>query len=313
MIDTQAFVHENTLPSPLEIERAKRAILQYLRSYPSHAGASGYTFSSRLIQDVGRELAIDLVPIATPDIYGRVEPDLRFGRAEHAVCEALQLLHAAGVLIGYGATSQQMARHFGYQNMTSKGGFGSVTFPAVHEGYRLAAVVRDNHESLLMNSGIYLADLQSMGLSSRATRCLQEGVDAFRRGLYLSATILVGAASESMWMQLGRLVRDKGIGTMAEVNKKVPNAAVVMEEAWNALTSHRASQLGSVFTGRGDQAAFKEHADTLRARRNYATHSESADEDEPLFTYDATGLLLLSSLDYFGKLQRLITFVAALP
>ncbi|HZC08389.1 MAG TPA: hypothetical protein VE338_22345, partial [Ktedonobacterales bacterium] len=54
-----------------------------------------------------------------------------------------------------------------------------------------------------------------------------------------------------------------------------------------------------------ERTIFKQHADRLRDRRNYAVHSDDADVDEPLFTYNETGMLLLDAADYFNTLARL--------
>jgi hypothetical protein len=67
--------------------------------------------------------------------------------------------------------------------------------------------------------------------------------------------------------------------------------------------------LKQVFPTGGDWKAFKEHADRLLERYNYAIHSEDADEDEPLFTYNETGMLLLDFASYFNPLTRLVEAV----
>src|SRR5439155_24690634 len=152
-------------------------------------------------------------------------------------------------------------------------------------------------------------------LPSRVIRCLKECGDAFRHGLYLSATMTVGAASESLWMELGRLVCNKKVsGTTKlaeELNNPMPNIGRVIEPTWNALLTNHSGLLQSIFNG--ERNKFRLYAERLRERRNYAMHHKDANEDEPWFTYDETGLLLLEATTYFNQFAELLTGVNALP
>jgi hypothetical protein len=163
--------------------------------------------------------------------------------------------------------------------------------------------------SRLASGDVYLSTLDQTHLTSRAKRCLLEATTAFKHGLYLSATLNVGAASESLWMVLGRLVDQKTSSSKKlseELKRSYPSTGLIIDEAWHALVSYADAQLRSVFANAAERTIFKDHADRLRERRNYAIHSDDANLDEPFFTYTETGLLLLDSADYFNKLVRLI-------
>jgi hypothetical protein len=192
-----------------------------------------------------------------------------------------------------------------------------VPLPAIQMAYRLATQFREGQISRLASGDVYLSYLDQGKLPSRAKRCLRECIDAYRHGLYLSATMAVGAASESLWMQLARLVQSKkpAVATkVAEQLKKIsPSISSSIEETWQVLVSNFDTQLDQVFSNRIARRTFKEQADRLFDRRNYAMHSEEADEDEPLFSYNETGMLLLESIKYFNQLAKITEVIEASP
>jgi hypothetical protein len=75
--------------------------------------------------------------------------------------------------------------------------------------------------------------------------------DAFRHRLYLSATMTVGAASESLWMELGNLVCSKnlpGITKLAtELNNPMPNIGRIIEPTWQTLMTNHFSLDALIF------------------------------------------------------------------
>jgi hypothetical protein len=83
----------------------------------------------------------------------------------------------------------------------------------------------------------------------------------------------------------------------------------VIDATWNALSKHRGDQLKEVFANKGERTLFKAQADRLRDLRNYAIHDEDADEDEPLFRFNETGMLLLDAAKYFSQLVSLFDAV----
>ena len=87
----------------------------------------------------------------------------------------------------------------------------------------------------------------------------------------------------------------------------------VIEPTWQALLSHHSLLLRSVFDHNGERDKFRLYADRLRERRNYAMHNKTASIDEPWFTYEETGLLLLYAVEYFNQFAELIKAINALP
>ena len=189
-----------------------------------------------------------------------------------------------------------------------------VTLPAVEYAYRLATIYRN--EALRLATGdMYLTDIDTSYLPSRAKRCLDECMNAFRHSLYLSAVMNVGAASENIWMELARLIEEKSPNTTLTkaLNETRTNISAVIDEAWKALMSHHMTELNAIFSVKSERNTFKEHADRLREHRNYAAHVGDATLDEHTFTYEETGMLLLDASSYFGRLIALYSKFASTP
>lgn len=300
-----AFIYQHTIPQMVDVETAKRALLEFMSQQGTqHVG------TQELITAVRQKMGFDRGPI--PEGYTEISPDLNETKAKLAAFEAIQLLAASGVLVGSGQIAYYNERQsFGVTSpryMGAAPGNPSVWIPAAYAFYGLSTTFR-NSSFRLADGDVYLSTLDQTHLTSRAKRCLQEAINAFKHGLYLSTTLNAGAASESLWTELGHLVDTNTPSSRRltdELNRPYPSIGVIIDETWSALVSHADVQLRSVFANATERTLFKDHADRLRNRRNYAIHSDDADLDEPLFTYNETGHLLLDSADYFNKLVRLI-------
>lgn len=315
------YIRTRTQPDSLDIEIAKQIILDNLNtiSQTNFAPIS----SSQLIAAVtiNRQSFEKPVSIERGD-EAQLEDHLIGSRVELIAREALLSLHANGVLIAYGNVFTStipggiIEREVKIINPLRTEILGTIFFPGVHHSYGLAAPFREDHTFRLANGDIYLSSLNQAQLPSRAKRCLKECVNAFRYGLYLSATMSVGAASESLWMKLGLLLRDKKpslTNQLEQIKLLYPSISVVIKETWQVLTSHFDSELKQIFLNKGERIVFKDHADRLCERRNYAMHSEDANEEEPYFTHNETGILLLASINYFNRLTKIIATIEALP
>jgi len=248
--ELNTYIREHTQPTALDIEIAKRVILEQLATA---SPSTGLIEASGLLSHVERALSQDPGPI--PDDYVRSEPDLNSTKAEIAAREALNILHATGILIAFGPPRPNEIDERRVTLYTAHGSTqscGPIYFPSIHVRYRLATAYQGQQKFRLAGGDIYLLYISHSRLPSRAVRCLKECGDAFRHGLYLSATMTVGAASESLWLELGHLVNAKnvpGITKLAtELNKPMPNIGSVIEPTWNALLSHHDSLLKSIFS-----------------------------------------------------------------
>jgi len=308
--ELKEYVHRHTLPSMVDVEMAKRIILEELNlsSFSNRGVATSDVLIARVNANLNREKG------PTPEGYTQIAPDLNIVKWNVAAREAIQILHATGVIIAIGSPVQyNEEQKFSVTHFHGGGGAGEAYYPSVAPKYRLAAGFREDQSIRLASGDTYLSHLDQSRLPSRTKRCLRESVEAFKRGLYLSATVAIGAASESLWMSFGRLILSKNLSGFERLDKEFcnayPNAGKVLGIVWDVLRSECKAELRQVFPVSGEEKAFKEHAERLLERRNYAIHSQDADEDEPLFTHNETGMLLLDSASYFNRLTQLMETV----
>ena len=304
--DEQAsFIYHHALPEPPDVETAKRILVSYLSALPLHKVES----STVLVTQVRLQLARE--PGPTPPGEMSIQPDLYELRAELAAREALQLLHASGALVAIGQFTTGNGpeeQAFSVRNPRRWGGADGVRMfkPAIYHSYRLATGFQGEHVRL-SDPDVYLSHIDQQRLPPRARRCIREAIDAFRHGLFLSATQNLGAASESLWLRLARAEAENVSAQelQRELAKPHQTIAKVIDLTWTALQSHRKRDVIDVVIAPTDQLLFKQHADRLRDLRNYAAHADAADDEEPRFTYAETGLLLLDSAEYINRLVRL--------
>jgi hypothetical protein len=318
------YILTRTLPNALDVEVAKRILLDHI-DFVSQGQNNLELFSgSQLVNVVEQQSALFANPTSIQPGYENLENTLTSVKAAIAAREALALLQGNGVLIPFGELltspgpyAHSIEKRFVNVQTIHNIDRYEVPLPAIQMAYRLATQFREGQISRLASGDVYLSYLDQGKLPSRAKRCLRECIDAYRHGLYLSATMAVGAASESLWMQLARLVQSKkpAVATkVAEQLKKIsPSISSSIEETWQVLVSNFDTQLDQVFSNRIARRTFKEQADRLFDRRNYAMHSEEADEDEPLFSYNETGMLLLESIKYFNQLAKITEVIEASP
>ena len=238
-VELAEFVTKYVQPNVLDVEIARRKVLARL----SEEQAWAIVTSAELVEKISKEMAPD--PFPTPDGYISLTPDLNVVKAKIAVREALQSLHAEGAIVAIGVPGSLPGPEqatFSYHHARGMGGLPntSVYYPVVNHAYRLASMFQGD-KYRLASGDAYLSHLERFALTSRAARCLAECVNAFRHGLYLSAAMNAGAASENLWMELGRLTYAKTGNTKAldaELKRPYPSIGVVIDQTWQALTSH---------------------------------------------------------------------------
>lgn len=306
--DAAQFVYDHALPEAIDIQSAKGIILRYLAEQPRNVGIK----VGDLIGAVCKQLATSAGP--PPPGYLSVKPDLNVIRADLAAREAIQQLHGQGALIAHGQFAGNSGP--GEQAISSKTAHSegaipdvSISYPEVRQAYSLATAYRGENY-LLADGDIYLSQINMKSLPSRARRCLREAISTFQHGDYLSTSLNLGAASESLWLKLARIVEVKGYpgGTKleGELLRPYPSIGVLTDVTWHLLESHADGELKQVFPTKGDRTAFMQQAAVLRERRNYAIHDDDADEDEALLRYNETGILLLAAIGYFNQLIGLL-------
>jgi hypothetical protein len=65
---------------------------------------------------------------------------------------------------------------------------------------------------------VFIADLAPLGLDARTERSLREAIESYRRGVFLAASSLLGAAVEGAWYAAGRRLRSTvpAVGQLAD-------------------------------------------------------------------------------------------------
>ncbi len=295
-------------PSWSETVRAKREILELLADGEPHGIGSIQQVLHR-IDDVPVHLghrpkvevpsADDIERIVTP-----THPIIAHYRMAWAATEALVDLMTLGLVVEVVDPPTHESSHpllhrdqatVGYQ----VAGYASGTrlqppMPPLGRAYR---VVPRHRESApwFADPDLFTEDLDELGLDARARRCLDEALAAYRRGLYLACTSLLGAASEAAWYAAGSQLRhlDGQLGTALDGER----TAKVISRASEVLRQQR--PLGSVADDLASTAAL------LRDLRNYGAHPRAEDTThlERYFTEAPATVLLLETHSYLTRLS----------
>jgi uncharacterized membrane protein (UPF0136 family) len=131
----------------------------------------------------------------------------------------------------------------------------------------------------------------------RTARCLGEAVLAYRRGVYLGAASLLGAASEGVWYSAA--------AKLAERDKELNCQYATHQTA--ALQGHVAELARQAVKPRYRVDDVIVHAALLREIRNYGVHPRpEAGDIERYFTEEECGLLFLTTADYLKRLSSVL-------
>jgi hypothetical protein len=148
--ELKEYVHSHTLPSMVDVEMAKRIILEELNS--SSFSDRGVATSDVLIARVNANLNREKGP--TPEGYMQIAPDLNIVKWNIAAREAIQILHATGVIIAIGSPVYSNEKQsFNVSTLHNLGTpAGEAYYPSVAIQYRLAAAFRED-QSIRLASG----------------------------------------------------------------------------------------------------------------------------------------------------------------
>lgn len=292
----EAAVLDATSPSLTERTEAKALILEML------AGGK-HLRTATLLDEVRkrcmREIAapepkehLNLPRNSDPtSVVRRDVPIIAYPRLYQAAREALAELVANGVVLPTDSADQISIQ------ITSDGSSWSLNLPIptpdVPPNACMLAHAYQATESMLLDAAIYTADLERV-LGTRGQRCLEEALTAWRRGLYLAAVNMLGAASEAAWYRVAERLAPTTEKIRTELNNR-PRIGVLV-----GITVERMRQLGA----RKDIDELQVHAIYLRDLRNYGVHPQGAEarDLEAHFTEAAVGLLFLESHRYFTRL-----------
>lgn len=301
-------------PSRTDIVRAKRLVLDALAD--GEVRKTGDLL--RVLSQVDGVLEPDMrrAAVELPD-EGDVtleelssHPIIDYRRRIYAAAEGLARLHTEGLLFPYVAvTGGTDARWFAdaFQRISYRSPRVSssvevkIPFPDLAHAYRIVSEAASDVRWYL-DVDIFAADLDGIDLGHRSVRCLAEALHAFRRGLYLAAVNVLGAAVEGAWFAAAEQLRHLSTSIDEVLNRDEPRAATVQSKVTGYIAS-RGHRL--------EANELQAHAALLRELRNYGTHPRPRADDqlERYFEEGEAGLLLLGT---YRHLQRLSSISASL-
>ncbi|RYP89052.1 hypothetical protein EKO23_01090 [Nocardioides guangzhouensis] len=130
-------------------------------------------------------------------------------------------------------------------------------------------------------------------LGDRGERCFREVLEAHRRGLYLAAVNMAGAASEAAWFTLGEAMQDD-----------TSVAKALGEDAAGRLIKRVVERLRGAPRMATTADELFAHASYLRDLRNYGLHprSSSGPAREGAFTESGCLILIMETHRYLVRL-----------
>ena len=302
-------VTEHAQPSRIDIVRAKQHLLGQLSNGLPHP-------TDRLIASVVVLLGAE--PLGHPhiDLPSRDSvktvvtadhPVPAAIRADVTAREALAELGADGLLIPAGSrpfpASDKMT--LGYSLLGTSAGQRL----GVHQPGVLSDVVQLPHR--LRQQGlwgvepdIFIADLAGLGLDPRTERSLREAIESYRRGVFLAASSLLGAAVEGSWYAAGQLLRSAAprVDELVDGDRTAQLQGAIAAALRDSLPGNR----------KWEADALSQFGRLMRDIRNYGVHPRQvADGDiEVYFAEDKCGLLFLEAHRHLKHLAEITVQVA---
>ena len=287
-------VLEHAQPDRIDIVRAKRHLLGQLGDGQPHP-------TSTLMASVATLLG------AEPLTYPRVELPSRDSvktlitadhpvpaaiRADLTAREALAELAIDGMLIAAGAGplagSDEITLSFQLP------GYAAGQRLRLHRPAVLSDVVRLPHRLRQpglwgLEPDIFITDLAGLGLDPRTERSLCEAIESYRRGVFLAASSLLGAAVEGAWYAAGQRLRTAAsrVDALVDGDRTAQLQGAVAAALRDSLPGNR--------TWEAD--ALSQFARLMRDIRNYGVHPRQVTDGdiELYFTEDKCGLLFLEA------------------
>lgn len=214
-------------------------------------------------------------------------PGLRKPRLHRTVKEVLAELDADGHIVPMDVPDGGLSDiNLSVSNIAPGGGGsrGGVSVPmpapAVARSYRLSRRLIDDAQWRDVATSVGSTELVTL-LGQRGSRCWEEALAAHRRGLYLAAANMVGAASEAAWYTLGELLRDSDTAIAKAVDDDATARVIARVADRLKLAPRQASVIPELHA----------HAGYLRDLRNYGLHPRASSDDARELPFTETGSL----------------------
>lgn len=247
-----------------------------------------------------RQLEVPDDVSALPSIINRDHPMMKWIRLEAAGFEALAEMVARGLLVPMADPFNPRDNSPRLRYRTTSGSGSSVHWQQplpqpLSKAYRVP-YRHLGHPVGPFHPDVFLGDLDALGLDARTRHCLAEALEAYRRGLYIAASSLLGATVEGAWYAAGEKLRMLD----SELERALDNqgTARLQSRVAHLIRTHvKPSTLADELLG---------HAGLVRDLRNYGVHPRDVEDAsiDALFGEEATGLLVLNTHRHLVTLAR---------
>jgi hypothetical protein len=111
---------------------------------------------------------------------------------------------------------------------------------------------------------VFIANLASLGLDPRTERSLREAIESYRRGVFLAASSLLGAAVEGAWDAAGQRLRPTApqVDALVDGDRTAQLQGAVAAALRDSLADNR----------KWEADALSQFARLMRDIRNYGVH-----------------------------------------
>lgn len=301
-------VTEHAQPSRIDILRVKRYLLgQLADGLPHPADALVASIANLLGAEPLGHLRIDLPGRdSVMDVVTSDHPVAAAIRADVTAREALAELAADGMLIAAGPGTCRASAEI-MLDYSLPGYAGGVRLQVPRPGV-LSDVVQLPHRLRQhglwgMEADIFIADLASLRLDPRTERSLREAIEPYRRGVFLAASSLLGAAVEGAWYAAGQRLRfAPRVNELVDGDRTAQLQGAVTTALRDSLPANR----------RWETDALSQFAGLMRDIRNYGVHPRQVTDGdiEVYFTEDKCGLLFLEAHRHLKHLAEITAWTA---
>lgn len=296
-------------PSATDVRRAKRAVMRLLddgrvHRTPALAMAAAEELGSP--RDLA-QLKVEFLGQPDPDRIGRDGEVVAFVRARYAGRWAVAELAAIALVIPVldpGGGDEPSHDRFAEGPVIvdvqhPHGGDGArvdLPGPALAPAY-IRSPITDSEPRWYLDPDVFSEELDDLELDDRARRALREALSAFRRGLYLASSALLGVVSEAAWYQAAELLGKPG-----------PLEKAIHDERTAKVQELVAAHLREKNAGSATMPAeLLANAALLRELRNYGVHpAKTRDDLERYFNEEECGLLILRTHNYLVRLASAV-------
>ena len=237
------------------------------------------------------------------DVLTRESPEVVDCRRHIAFKTALHELTSDGLVEAAHTVGEVF--HVSGKQATGGGtrvGFSARFGPVERGGYALTSRARgwseDEHEAF--DPRLYQARSSRRLLTADGVQLLQESIDAYRTGRFLSSAIVLGVFVETCWFEAARLAVPKSTNVSNELQKPFPSIAAIQNELIAFFKSDPKRTRNSTFLA-GNLDTW---ATSTRQVRNFAAHGQILSATSGRFSSAAGAMRILDTYRSVEELDQ---------